>query len=670
MSAQYNKSRATLIIVVALMMCAAAKGYDARPSDLRWVYPQELVPETGEIQYTWRFRLSPSYYRDCFYDVQLYLSRDQTFSGDDFALFGETDVFLPGGATGFTATVTRWFYTGISLPAAGTYYVFLKLRPGLFAPSDNNMSNNTAMAPNPIRVGGATPPPPPPPPIDEIIPVHDRKGHAFDPVNLILYITTQSGNVKRYDVTTENFLDDWFIGGTLGGIDVTPDGSTVLVADRSYDAATFVGNIHRVDASTGIVTTLEFPLYGGRPSFTETGSWDVVAMNNGKAFFTADFVGSAWVPLHELDLATNTIVNRPSSTFSGFNGVRERTWLFRNHDASVMLGLESDSSGGPAFSYTADTDSFIAGEDLGFYPGETPRSIFHSDGSGAVSHDGRWLAMEIESTDEVWILDTGLSYIAAKLSGIEGGVIFDPYEDVLYGLDSVNDDVVVFNTNAWSEIERIAVKENLQATQRFDEGVLSFDSLNSTMYVSVTGGILPIRIESEGSTASTEGDDFETGDFSKIPWEHAGDSDWIVTSQESHSGAYSAKAGTISDGDQSTLQVTLQCVQGNISFYRKVSSESGFDKLKFYIDAVEKGAWSGDQDWSEVSFPVDEGIRTFEWTYSKDGSVSEGEDTAWIDDIKLSGASNVGLDIPLRSSAQQQASENPIRIDMEYNFAN
>jgi hypothetical protein len=55
--------------------------------------------------------------------------------------------------------------------------------------------------------------------------------------------------------------------------------------------------------------------------------------------------------------------------------------------------------------------------------------------------------------------------------------------------------------------------------------------------------------------------------------------------------------------------------------------------LKFKIDGVEKGAWSGEEDWSEVSFPVDEGTRTFEWTYSKDGSDSEGDDTVWIDDI-------------------------------------
>jgi len=81
------------------------------------------------------------------------------------------------------------------------------------------------------------------------------------------------------------------------------------------------------------------------------------------------------------------------------------------------------------------------------------------------------------------------------------------------------------------------------------------------------------------------------------------------------------------------LLVTLACVSGNITFYRKVSSESGCDYLRFYIDGVEKGDWSGEEDWGEASFSVTEGTRTFEWTYSKDGSVSEGDDTAWIDDI-------------------------------------
>ena len=100
-----------------------------------------------------------------------------------------------------------------------------------------------------------------------------------------------------------------------------------------------------------------------------------------------------------------------------------------------------------------------------------------------------------------------------------------------------------------------------------------------------------------------------------------------------NSGTYSAQAGFIEHDESSTLRVTLDCSSGNISFYRKVSSEGGCDYLKFYIDGVEHGKWSGEEDWAEVSFGVTTGRRTFEWSYSKDSSVTDGDDTAWIDDV-------------------------------------
>ena len=81
------------------------------------------------------------------------------------------------------------------------------------------------------------------------------------------------------------------------------------------------------------------------------------------------------------------------------------------------------------------------------------------------------------------------------------------------------------------------------------------------------------------------------------------------------------------------LSVTLDCVAGEASFWVKVSFESSFDSLRFHIDDEEIGEWSGDLDWQEVSFPVEAGRHTFRWAYSKDSSVSEGDDTAWIDDI-------------------------------------
>ena len=149
-----------------------------------------------------------------------------------------------------------------------------------------------------------------------------------------------------------------------------------------------------------------------------------------------------------------------------------------------------------------------------------------------------------------------------------------------------------------------------------------------------------VNIAYPNDAASGIEEDFETSDFSRFPWEHTTHTDWTVTSSEQHSGDYCAQAGAIGDSEDTTLQVTLDCDSGTITFYLKVSSESGYDYLTFCIDGVEKDKWSGEEYWTEASFPVISGSRTFEWTYSKDGSVSEYDDTAWIDDIVFPMAGN------------------------------
>ena len=152
-----------------------------------------------------------------------------------------------------------------------------------------------------------------------------------------------------------------------------------------------------------------------------------------------------------------------------------------------------------------------------------------------------------------------------------------------------------------------------------------------TLWVLVALAVVNIAY-SDAAVAGVK-EDFEAGDFSRFPWEHTTDVSWTITSSEQHSGSYSAQTGAIGDSETSTLRVTLDCESGTIAFYLRVSSESGYDFLTFHIDGVEKDTWSGEEGWAEVSFPVTAGTRTFKWTYSKDGSVSEGDDTAWIDDI-------------------------------------
>jgi hypothetical protein len=136
-----------------------------------------------------------------------------------------------------------------------------------------------------------------------------------------------------------------------------------------------------------------------------------------------------------------------------------------------------------------------------------------------------------------------------------------------------------------------------------------------------------------GLVSDNSVEDFETADFSKFAWINSGDGKWGITFLERYSGTYSAETSKIGDGENATLEISVECTSGEITFFCKVSSEAACDYLKFYIDGVETAKWSGMKDWEIASFPVRAGTRNFEWTYSKDGSISRGSDTAWIDEI-------------------------------------
>ena len=72
---------------------------------------------------------------------------------------------------------------------------------------------------------------------------------------------------------------------------------------------------------------------------------------------------------------------------------------------------------------------------------------------------------------------------------------------------------------------------------------------------------------------------------------------------------------------------------GTISFWWKVSSESNYDFLRFYIGSAEQQRISGNVDWQEESFEVPAGTHTLKWQYDKDGSVTHGYDCGWVDQV-------------------------------------
>ncbi|GAB4323614.1 MAG: hypothetical protein Kow00127_16320 [Bacteroidales bacterium] len=131
-------------------------------------------------------------------------------------------------------------------------------------------------------------------------------------------------------------------------------------------------------------------------------------------------------------------------------------------------------------------------------------------------------------------------------------------------------------------------------------------------------------------------EDFETGDFSQFEWQLTGDADWFVTYSNPYEGTYCAGSGDIDDGEATALELQYEVyAEDTLAFWYRVSSESNWDYLRFYVDGNEIESWSGEVPWSLFETVIPVGSHTFKWEYDKDFSVSSGADACWIDFIKF-----------------------------------
>lgn len=127
---------------------------------------------------------------------------------------------------------------------------------------------------------------------------------------------------------------------------------------------------------------------------------------------------------------------------------------------------------------------------------------------------------------------------------------------------------------------------------------------------------------------------FESNNFTEFAWSN-GNNPWEITTSEVYAGNYSARSkSNLNNSSSSELSIPMNLAQaGTISYFRKVSSESDWDKFAFYIDGSKKEELSGEVEWGQASFNVSAGNHTFKFVYTKDGSISNGSDCAWIDNI-------------------------------------
>ena len=200
-----------------------------------------------------------------------------------------------------------------------------------------------------------------------------------------------------------------------------------------------------------------------------------------------------------------------------------------------------------------------------------------------------------------------------------------------------------------------AVLQMLSPYITVEESVVNFDNVNAgetqtavyditineetpmgyscPFVLDVTSGLYNVRQDYTAKVGLII-EDFESGTFGE-GWSQQ-NTPWRIVTESPYEGQFCAKSGNIGSNGTSTLLLTHEAGSNDsISFYYKVSSEAGYDKLHFYIDNQEKGNWSGSVAWTKASYPVSQGTHTYKWSYTKDNYQVSGSDCAWIDYIGL-----------------------------------
>lgn len=126
---------------------------------------------------------------------------------------------------------------------------------------------------------------------------------------------------------------------------------------------------------------------------------------------------------------------------------------------------------------------------------------------------------------------------------------------------------------------------------------------------------------------------------SEYPWK-------LVDENDPSKGLMSTNQGMHST--TSDLYFTLECEYDyTVSFDWKVSSEAGYDCLDIYVDDVPKKTYIFGETQSSFEYRFDKDTtHSIHLRYSKDVSTSDGDDTAYISNIKIScelDATNDGL---------------------------
>lgn len=163
-------------------------------------------------------------------------------------------------------------------------------------------------------------------------------------------------------------------------------------------------------------------------------------------------------------------------------------------------------------------------------------------------------------------------------------------------------------------------------------------------------------------------EDFENNNFTTFAWTNSSNQPWQITTSNVYEGRYSARSkSSLGNNRTSTLSITwTSTIDGEFSYFRKVSSEEGYDFFTLKIDGETKEELSGTVAWGRAAFFIPAGTHTYTFSYAKDQYTTGGSDCAWIDFITFPPAG----EFPENFVIEHHADVDILSAEMTNNSAN
>lgn len=181
--------------------------------------------------------------------------------------------------------------------------------------------------------------------------------------------------------------------------------------------------------------------------------------------------------------------------------------------------------------------------------------------------------------------------------------------------------------------------ESSSSSSSYSSSSISSSSFSSSSSVSSSSSSFSGSSSSSSESSSSASLTFDLK-LDGFFFNTSGDAPWFEQGSTVHTPSTALQAGDIDDHEISRIDLIVEALPngGDLTFYWKVSSESTWDWLQFYINGALQDEISGEVDWAlkKYSININDNLH---WVYEKDSSQSEGSDTGWLDSFSLSSSS-------------------------------